>query len=85
MLVTSIKPTDSSEIEVISSLQALDDLSNTIEDLQMLLLNEEEEVLGETKAKSAEKIEMTFTAEKGDKFTLKFMVGDISFTEKFLL
>ena len=84
-LFVSLIPTNSSELEIVLSLKPLEKISSTIQDLQMLLLNDKGEILIETKAKTTETMQITFRGELGDRFQIKVIVGNISFTEQFLI
>ncbi|HBL13213.1 MAG TPA: hypothetical protein DD379_17805 [Cyanobacteria bacterium UBA11162] len=55
------------------------------QELQVILLDEAEKVVIQTEARSTKHIQWRFKAELGDRFSIKVVLGDASFTEFFLV
>lgn len=88
-IALSVSPTaiDSSKFKILVKVCPTGELSDQDPELQMILLDDEEHILAETKAKvkNTKDINLNFDAELGDTFSIRVVFGDVSFTEKFMI
>ncbi len=83
-LVVGIKPIESStEFKVWAEIYAMNEQNQLPSGLNLMILNEEQEEVMKTLTKGNKSVQLDFTGELGECFSVKMVLGDVSITEEF--
>ncbi|MEL7039426.1 MAG: DUF1822 family protein [Cyanobacteria bacterium J06592_8] len=83
-MLVEVKPTSISEVDIgieVSPTQ----VSESPQNLHVMILDETGDVLMEAQAKSTEEIKLEFSGEKGDRFSVQLVWDDLCLTEQFAI
>lgn len=84
-LLISLQPKASEEMDISVEVRPLGRQTELPVDLQISILDEHGSSVMQALAKSTEHIQLDFSGEPGERFSVKVALGNISFTEDFLI
>jgi Protein of unknown function (DUF1822) len=83
-LFIKLNPVTSSEIDISVQLSPFEQL-NLPQDLQMMVLDETGKTVMQSEARGSENLQFNFRGEKGEAFSVKIVLGDVSITQGFVV
>ncbi|MGB3636014.1 MAG: DUF1822 family protein [Rivularia sp. (in: cyanobacteria)] len=85
-LIVNIAPESDSSINIIVELMPANNRTYLPENLQLILLDEQEQAIIDTKTKQHNQhIQLDLSGEPGERFTIKVVLGEESFSESFII
>ena len=85
-LIVNIAPESDSNINIIVELMPANNLIYLPENLQLILLDEQDQAIIDTKTKQPQQhIQLDLSGEPGESFTIKVVLGEESFSESFII
>jgi len=84
-LFIGIHPMVNEEFDISVQVYPLGNQSHLPPDLQLSILDDQDEVVMQASSRSTQSIQLDFSAERGDRFSVKVALGDISLTEWFMI
>jgi len=84
-LFIGIHPMVNDEFDIFVQVYPLGNQSHLPPDLQLSILDDEDEVVMQASSRSTKSMQLDFSAEIGDRFSVKVSLGDISLTEWFMI
>ncbi|NJR23739.1 MAG: DUF1822 family protein [Richelia sp. CSU_2_1] len=83
-LMVGLTPTDQQDIDISVELMPAGNQTDLPESLQLMVLDDRGETLVQARANKTDNLLFQLSAEPGENFSVKMVLGDISKTEKFL-
>jgi hypothetical protein len=84
-LFIGIHPMVNEEFDISVHVYPLGNQSHLPPDLELAILDDQDEVVMQASSRSTKSIQLDFSAETGDRFAVKVVLGDISLTEWFMI
>ncbi|MGC1246709.1 MAG: DUF1822 family protein, partial [Spirulinaceae cyanobacterium] len=84
-LIIGLTPTQESEMDVSVQVYPAGKQTYLPKDLQLMVLDERGEAVMQAQARSTKNIQLEFSGEPGEKFSVKVALGNVSVTEAFLI
>ena len=84
-LLVRLMPAASPEIDISVEVYPTGDRTYLPQELQLAILDQAGEAVMQAQAKSTKKIQLEFSGEPGERFSIKVALGDLSITEAFVI
>ncbi len=84
-LIIGLTPTQESEMDISVQVYPAGKQTYLPKDLQLMVLDEGGEAVMQAQARSTKNIQLEFSGEPGEKFSVKVALGNVSITEPFLI
>ncbi|MCT7991022.1 DUF1822 family protein [Laspinema olomoucense] len=84
-LLVGIKPTNPPEMDIWVEVYPIGEQTHLPRDLQVMVLDSSQVSVMQAQARSTKNIQLNFTGEPGDQFSIKLELGDVSVTEGFII
>jgi hypothetical protein len=84
-LCVELKPVASSEMNIAVEVYPTESQSYLPQDLQLMVLDENGEAVMQAQARSTKTIQLKFSGESGERFSVRVALGDVSVTEGFVV
>ncbi len=84
-LLVGLIPTETPEMNISVEVYPTGGKTELPEAMQLMLLDEDGVAVMQAKARSSENIQFDFSGETGDSFSVKIVLGDLSFKENFVI
>ncbi|WP_254564219.1 DUF1822 family protein [Oscillatoria sp. HE19RPO] len=84
-LLVGIKPTNPPEMDIWVEVYPIGEKTHLPRDLQVMVLDSSQVSVMQAQARSTKNIQLNFSGEPGDQFSIKLELGDVSVTEAFII
>ncbi|MGL5196836.1 MAG: DUF1822 family protein [Chroococcales cyanobacterium] len=84
-LLVGIKPTNPPEMDIWVEVYPIGEQTHLPRDLQVMVLDSSQVSVMQAQARSTKNIQLNFSGEPGDQFSIKLELGDVSVTEAFII
>lgn len=84
-LLVGMKPTNPPEMDIWVEVYPIGEQTHLPRDLQVMVLDSSQVSVMQAQARSTKNIQLNFSGEPGDQFSIKLELGDVSVTEAFII
>lgn len=84
-LLVGMRPTNPPEMDIWVEVYPIGEQTHLPRDLQVMVLDSSEVSVMQAQARSTKNIQLNFSGEPGDQFSIKLELGDVSVTEAFII